>query len=90
VYFYAMQGTSVISTNLSIRRSFVGSIELFLEPDLDDPRLGLVAGGPPLRGVMLNEKDMADYLEDTGIGSSTEESGRWGDGGRRKERRVVS
>lgn len=58
-------GTSAKITHLSIRISFVGSMELFRDPLLNDaradPRLdaGILAASPP-RGVMLNEKDMVD------------------------------
>lgn len=61
-----MQGIAVISTDLSIRMSFVGSIELFLDDAaLDDPRLDPEPS--PLRGVMLNEKarDIADDFKKT-------------------------
>jgi hypothetical protein len=45
--------------------SFVGSIELFLDPVLDDPRLGLGIdpGPPPLRGVRLS-MDMTGKLKE--------------------------
>lgn len=46
------------TTHLSIRISLVGSIELFRDAVLDDPRLGPMRPPPPLMGVMLNEKDI--------------------------------
>lgn len=47
------RGGRATVTHLSIRMSFVGSMELFLDPVLDDPRLGLGKDGgrPPSRGV---------------------------------------
>ena len=52
----AGRGIRITITDLSIRMSLVGSIELFLDPVLDDPRLGLDTGRapPPLRGVRVN------------------------------------
>lgn len=54
----AQQGTSAKITHLSIRINFVGSIELFRDPVLVDPRLD--EGPSPPRGVMWNEKDIVD------------------------------
>lgn len=54
----------MISAYLSIRISFVGSIELFLDAVLDDPRLGKAVSPP--RGVMWNEKDIVDEWKEMG------------------------
>lgn len=80
----AYQGTSAKITYLSIRTSFVGSIELFRDVVLVDPRLE--AGPSPPRGVMWNEKDMVDELK--GI---RREEGDWrGCGEKRKEEKMVT
>ena len=58
------ENIGIASTHLSIRTSFVGSMELFLDPVLDDPRLGTPAGGAPLRGVRLNNAAIVDQLKE--------------------------
>lgn len=81
--------TSAKITHLSIRMSFVGSIELFRDATLDDPRLDprldpvpILVASPPM-GVMLNVKDMVDKsTEIDGEGWAVD----WGRCGRRGKR----
>ena len=75
--------TSAKITHLSIRISFVGSIELLRDDALADPRLD--PGPSPPRGVIWNEKDIVDEVD-----GDTKGRGRvidWRESGeKRKER----